>query len=125
MAGSRSLERAVHAAESRESLRELWKFVLAERSATLVVEMKTLGQGSPAVGAEMRRQLGLYRTRVIEVVERHLSEAGIKSAQRAAAFVLLCDAISLLLVNERAMGFTQGHQELQAVIEEWLNQFYR
>ena len=56
---------------------------------------------------------------------RHLELKGVKPHTSAMATTIILDAITRLLVGEKLLGFTLGHEEIETAIEQWLDDFYR
>jgi AcrR family transcriptional regulator len=124
LAGSEGLRRAARAAASKEPLRELWQVSMNERSSALVPEVKALAQNSEAVRHAIVRQGEQHRTLMAEVIGRHLEVRGRKLSTPPMSIVMVLEAISRLVISDRAVGFSLGHEEMLGSIEEWLEAFY-
>jgi TetR/AcrR family transcriptional regulator len=117
LAGSEGLRRAARAAASKEPLRELWQVSMNERSSALA-------QNSEAVRHAIVRQGEQHRTLMAEVIGRHLEVRGRKLSTPPMSIVMVLEAISRLVISDRAVGFSLGHEEMLGSIEEWLEAFY-
>jgi TetR/AcrR family transcriptional regulator len=123
-AGAEALKRTVRAAASDRPLLELWKECKHEGHAALAAEIKALAQHSEAVRAESIRLVEQHRMLMAEAIGRHLEKRGIQPRHPPMATAMILDAITRLLVGEKALGFTLGHELLEAEISKWLEGFY-
>lgn len=123
-AGARSLQRAIDAIAGDKPLSGLWRVTVAERSAPLTTEVKSIAQKSPAVRAVTVRMLEAYRNTVSSLLDGKVEHRndGVGSSM---TIVMICDALSHMLTTERALGTQVGHAELIAGIEKWLDLYYR
>jgi len=124
-AGDEGLKRAVRAIASDRPLQELWRASKQERTAALAAEITALAQHSEAIRVEAVRLLEQQRTLMSEALARHLELKGVKPHTSAMATTIILDAITRLLVGEKLLGFTLGHEEIETAIEQWLDDFYR
>jgi AcrR family transcriptional regulator len=123
-AGGEGLKRAVRAAASDKPLLELWRACKHEEHAVLTAEIKALAQHSEAIRIEAVRLLEQHRTLMAEAIGRHFELRGIESKRPPIGIAMILDAITRLLVGEKSLGFTLGHDELEIQIEQWLEDFY-
>jgi TetR/AcrR family transcriptional regulator len=122
--GDESLKRTVRAAASDRPLLELWRACKHEDRAALAAEIKALAQHSDAIRVESVRLIEQHRNVMAEAIGRHLERLGVDPKRPPIATAIIMDALARLLVDEKALGITFGHDIIEMQIEGWLEDFY-
>jgi TetR/AcrR family transcriptional regulator len=118
--GAEGLRRSLAAVHADEPLREIWRVTNMERSSGLVAEVLKLAQQSETLLAEAYRQILMA-----EALDRHLKQSGRSTHSSGMSIIMIVDALARLLSSERAVGFSLGHEELNGLIDAWLDGYYR
>lgn len=109
------------AMQSDEPLRAIRKIGID--ASVRAYEYAVLAFRSEAVRAEYARTLQAFRRRHTEVLERHLEQRGLVSNLPPVVVTAVVQMVSHAAATEAALGATEGHDEINAFIEEWLTAF--
>jgi AcrR family transcriptional regulator len=120
---SANIERLRSAMESQKPLRALWEFVRDPQGTAFTTEFTALASHSPAVREEIVRYAEEYRRIETEALSRHLEARGIRPRISPMIISVLLVGISSVLSREASLGFTMGHDEVEALMEEALKSF--
>lgn len=105
------------ALDSPRPLRALWDFNRSFAGAAFNHEFVALGNHRKVVKAEMAAYAERFRALQLEAVSRAMPRGG----PDPAAVVVLLTAISQVLVLERELGMTTGHDAAVALVESYLD----
>ncbi len=116
-----NLERYAAALASARSLQELWKLVIDPGGTAFVMEFVALANHRKAIRTEIARHAERFRQMQLDAVARVLHGCGspANSCPPVVA-VLLMTGLSQVLVLEKALGITSGHDETLAFVERCL-----
>ncbi len=115
----RRRERFDEALAAPDPLRALWALSSDPSSAALSAELTSIAVHREAVRAEIVRAAQAFRALQIKEVSRLLGERGGKDYP-AAGMVMIAAALGRTLVNESAVGLSDGHQEALEIVERVL-----
>jgi TetR/AcrR family transcriptional regulator len=116
-----NLERQARALASPHPLRALWEFSSDPAGTTLMVELFALANHRKAIRAELAAYAGRFRRLQSEALARILERHGVDAdAFPPAAMAVLMTAVAQILVMEEALGLTDGHAEMRALVERYL-----
>jgi TetR/AcrR family transcriptional regulator len=118
----RRLERFQEALASSDPLRTMWQQLCDPASATLAAEMLAIAQHREAIRTEIvaagERFRDLQTAAVQELLRLPVSDGVQYSAD---GIVMIAVAVARMMVNETALGFTKGHADALAIIEQLLS----
>ena len=114
-------ERFVQALATDEPLRVIWE--LGNRVTVTIFEFTALALRRKAIQAEIRRYMAEFRRIETAALVRYLELRGIKPTMPPVASAILINGIAHTLAVERALGVSEGHTEMKAIIEDWLRTF--
>jgi len=114
-------ERFVQALATDEPLRVIWE--LGNRVTVTIFEFTALALRRKAIQAEIRRYMAEFRRIETAALVRYLELRGIKPTMPPVASAILINSIAHTLAVERALGVSEGHTEMTAIIEDWLRTF--
>jgi TetR/AcrR family transcriptional regulator len=116
-----NLERYARALASVRSLRELWELGTDPRGTTFTVEFVALANHRKAIRAVIARHAKRFRRMQLEAVARLLKRYRITAETcPPVAVVLAMTGLSQVLVLERALGITTGHDRTVAFVRRYL-----
>jgi TetR/AcrR family transcriptional regulator len=116
-----NLERQARALASPHPLRALWEFSRDPAGTTLMVELFGLADHRKAIRAELAAYAGRFRRLQSEALATILERHGVVAdAFPPAAMAMLMTAVAQILVMEEALGLTDGHTEMRALVERYL-----
>ena len=114
-------ERLIQALGSDEPLRVIWE--LGNNVTATIFEFTALALRRKAIQAEMRRYIAELRRVETVAITRYLELRGIKPTIPPVAIATLIKGIAHTLAVEKALGVSEGHSEMKAIIEHWLRAF--
>jgi AcrR family transcriptional regulator len=114
-------ERLIQALGSDEPLRVIWE--LGNNVTATIFEFTAMALRRKAIQAEMRRYIAEFRRVETVAITRYLELRGIKPAVPPVAVATLIKGIAHTLAVEKALGVSEGHSEMKAIIEHWLRAF--
>jgi len=114
-------ERLIRALGSDEPLRVIWE--LGNNVTATIFEFTALALRRKAIQAEMRRYIAELRRVETVAITRYLELRGIKPTIPPVAIATLIKGIAHTLAVEKALGVSEGHSEMKAIIEHWLRAF--
>jgi TetR/AcrR family transcriptional regulator len=118
----RRLARFEEALASDNPLRALWEQLIEPTNATLAAEMIAMAKQREAVRAEIVEFGQKYRLLQTSVVEHLLAPPDPDAIQYSAAgVVMIAAAVARMLINEAAVGFTEGHGEALSIVEQLID----
>ena len=112
----RRLTRFVDALTSPEPLRALWEQMADPGSARLAAQLTTIANDRPSISAGIVSSARQFRALQTEAVRR-LLPPGSPSAE---GIVMIAASLARTMVNESALGLTEGHAEARAIVEQVL-----
>ena len=109
-------QRLLEALTSDRPLRALWELNVDPERTALAAEFIALANHRKALGAEIARQVEIFRDMQLEVFARALGDRPLGGCSPAGAAVLLAGA-ARALVMEDGIGVSSGHAEARAFVE--------
>jgi AcrR family transcriptional regulator len=119
-AAIREIERLEQAARSDHALREIWKVFIYTTDTKLVSEFAALANRIEALRQEVRAHIETCRNLQVAALERALRAAGRDSPISPVAATIFANAAALALHREAALGVTDGHADVLAVIADFI-----
>jgi AcrR family transcriptional regulator len=114
-------DRARQELNSGEPLRAIWR--LANVVTTGVYEFSAMAMRSAAIKVEMKHYTEEFRRIQAQAIARHLELRGIAPSISPTATAFVINSLVHTLVLETAVDVTEGHAEMKALLEEWLQAF--
>jgi AcrR family transcriptional regulator len=114
-------ERVKRALESHEPLRVIWEMGI--KVTPTIFEFTAMAIRSEAIRIEMKRYMEEFHRLQARALERHLELRGIEPSIPPTVTAIVINSISHTLAVERALGVSEGHSEVKAVVENWLRAF--
>jgi TetR/AcrR family transcriptional regulator len=121
--GDETFKRLARAVASKEPLRELWKLHMDPASTVVTMEVMAVANHHIGIRAEARRYAEQYRNIQAEAISAHLELHGIRSQVPPLAVTLIMTGIAQVLLREKALGMTLGHQDVESGVASWLEKF--
>jgi TetR/AcrR family transcriptional regulator len=121
--GDETFKRLARAVASEEPLRALWELSMDPAATVVTMEIMAVANHRNVIRAEARRYAEQYRNIQAEAISRHLELRGIKTRVPSLAVTLIMAGISQVLLREKALGMTLGHEEVERGVEDWLEKF--
>jgi TetR/AcrR family transcriptional regulator len=121
--GDETFKRLARAVASDEPLRALWELSMDPAATVVTMEIMAVANHRNVIRAEARRYAEQYRNIQAEAIARHLELRGIKTRVPSLAVTLIMAGISQVLLREKALGMTLGHEEVERGVEDWLEKF--
>jgi len=116
------LEQMRSALMADDPLRALWRINSDARSTVLNTEFVALANHRKAIGAELKAYAERVRDIETAAVAMVLRASGVDvTAFPPAAIAMLIAQTARSLANEVAVGVTQGHSELRALVERQMD----
>ncbi|OLT21207.1 hypothetical protein BJF79_15560 [Actinomadura sp. CNU-125] len=117
-----SLQRLDDAARADDPLRALWQVSSEPQNSALTVEFIALANHRPAVRTELADYTRRFRLRQQEIIERVRDDrnADVPEGPTPAAVTVLAAALARILSMDGAIGITDGHDEVLALVEDYL-----
>ncbi len=118
-----SLARAERVLGAGATLRSLWQLNADLRGAAFNVEFVALANRHPAVRAEVARYAERFRSMQLEAIGDVLADDGIP-AERVppVGVLLLMTGLSQVILLERALGVTTGHDETLSFVARMIDE---
>ncbi|WP_307875082.1 TetR/AcrR family transcriptional regulator [Frankia nepalensis] len=119
-----NLRRQKRALSSAQPLRALWKVNTDPRGVKLMMEFVVLSNRDEAIRAEIAAYAERFREAEQAAIARVLKERGGDAPDISpAAASMLLDGVARLLAIERSLGVTIGHEDLVALVHDYLRRF--
>ena len=115
------LQRALDSAEPDEPLRVIWE--MGSTVTATIFEFSALAIRREPIRVEIKRYMEQYREIQSRALQRHLQLRGIEPTVPPVVTAIVIDSIAHTLAVERAIGVTEGHAKVRAIVEEWLQAF--
>lgn len=118
-----ALRRLKEDADSDRPVQAIWTDLSAGVDGRLVFEFVALANHHKGIRKEVARFIKQTRPMEAAAIERQTGKKGVSVANvtpTAAAFLLY--SLGLMLAREEAMGITEGHDEVQALVRTILKQ---
>jgi AcrR family transcriptional regulator len=115
------LQRALDSAEPDEPLRVIWE--MGSTVTATIFEFSALAIRREPIRVEIKRYMEQYREIQSRALQRHLQLRGIEPAVPPVVTAIVIDSIAHTLAVERAIGVTEGHAKVRAIVEVWLQAF--
>jgi AcrR family transcriptional regulator len=107
---------------SPQPLHALWTLLCDPEHGVLTAEFMALANHRKIVGDAIAQQAEQLRSMQAELLTRVLRERGIDAEKYPPAMIaMLIATLSQILVRERALGISGGHEALIKLIEDFLN----
>lgn len=88
-----------------------------------VHEFAALAFRHDAIRVEYIKSIQAFRRLYVEALTRHLEQRGLQSNVPLVVVTTVIQAVSQALASESMLGATEGHDEINAFIEDWLVAF--
>jgi AcrR family transcriptional regulator len=113
----RSTEQFIEALSGPEPLRAVWELNLRPKGTSLTTELVALSRHRPAVQSALAEISGDFQERQIEALAEVFDRTGVDADTFPPELaVLAIGGLARVIVRERAMGVTTGHEvALQAI----------
>jgi TetR/AcrR family transcriptional regulator len=121
--GDETFKRLARAAASKDPLREIWKLSMDPASTVVTMEIMAVANHHDLIRAEARRYAEQARQMQAEAISQYMETHGYKPRVPPLAVMLITAGIAQLLLREKALGMTLGHEDLERGIENWLEEF--
>ncbi|MET7782252.1 TetR/AcrR family transcriptional regulator [Streptomyces mirabilis] len=119
-----NLRRLEHAAAGDHPLRALWKVVSEPHDAALTMEFIALANHREAVRSELVAYSRRFRHMQKEALTSALRARGVDTGRLSpAALTVLLGGLPRIMAMDGVLGITDGHDEVLALIEEYLQRF--
>ncbi|HLS79756.1 MAG TPA: helix-turn-helix domain-containing protein [Nocardia sp.] len=119
-----ALARMRKALSEQDPLRALWVINSEDRFTQLNTEFMALANHRKVIGAELRAYAERVRDIETAAVTLVLRAHGVDTeAFPPVAMSMLLTGAARMICNESAVGMTQGHEELRAFVERFLEQY--
>jgi TetR/AcrR family transcriptional regulator len=119
-----NLERYTRVLASARPLRALWELSTDPRGTAFTMEFVALANHRKAIRTEIARHAERFRQMQLEAIARVLDRYGIAADRCPPVVVVLAmTGLSQVLVLEKALGITSGHDEAVALVERYLREF--
>jgi AcrR family transcriptional regulator len=121
-AGERTHKRTIKAVTAARPLEALWKLSKDHPAHTaLSIELVALANHTPIIRRKTAKEYERYRTLQTEALSKALKGRLDHTAFPPVVAIMLIQGIARILVMERALGVTVGHDETRAFVD-WLLQ---
>jgi AcrR family transcriptional regulator len=118
-----SLEHYERALLSKRPLHALWDLSTDPRGTAFTMEFVALANHRKSIRTEIAQQAERFRRMQLEVIARALERRRSRAATcPPIVLVLTMTGLSQVLVLEKALGITSGHDETVAVVERHLRE---
>lgn len=109
---------------SPEPLRALWLMMIDPGSAAMTSAVSSMAHHRESVRPEINESARRFRRLQSRVVARLIPPPSPGSLQYSAeGIVMIAAALARMLVNESALGLTEGHAEAISIVEQLLDRF--
>ncbi|MFW0785555.1 helix-turn-helix domain-containing protein [Gordonia sp. CPCC 206044] len=109
---------------SPQPLWALWQFSIEPTVAKFTAELVALANHRKELRAELARYSGQLRREAREAIEELLPNYGADPDRfPAAVAIVLMTSVSRVVMMEKTLGITDGHDETFAFVEKWLHKF--
>ena len=120
------LARQAAALASDEPLRALWVFSLDDAGTALTSEFVALANHRKEIRSEIARYAERFRAMQVTALAGILESAGVDpSAFPPGAVSVFLTSLSRVVIMERTLGLTAGHEDAVAVAERFIEQLDR
>ena len=117
------LQRQAQALASPQPLRALWEYSTDSAGTALTMEFASLASHRKNIRAEIARYSELFRIAQRDALTDIMERYGVSpEVCTPGALAVLMTSVSRILVMENALGFSTGHDEMLALVEERLLQ---
>jgi AcrR family transcriptional regulator len=118
-----NLERHARALASAKPLRALWELSTDPRGTAFTMEFVALANHRKAIRREIAHHAERFRQMQLDAIASVLDRYGIRAERYPpVAVVLAMTGLSQVLVLEKALGMTSGHDETVALVERYLRE---
>jgi len=118
-----NLERYARALASARPLRALWELSTDPRGTAFTMEFVALANHRKAIRTEIARHAERFRQMQLDATASALDRYGIRADTCPPVVVVLAiTGLSQVLVLEKALGITSGHEEAVALVERYLRE---
>lgn len=118
--GQIGLKNTARAIASDEPLRALWELEVAYKWSTAAMEFSAFASHSATAQQELKRYIEEIRSVQAEALTRHFELRGVACPFPPLAITLIISSIARQLVREKAVGVTLGHEQVIAIVDEFL-----
>jgi AcrR family transcriptional regulator len=120
----RAHKRTIKAVTSARPLESLWNLSKDPAHTALSIEQVALANHNPMIRRKSAVEYGRYRTLQAEALEKALNGKLDDTVFAPVVAIMLIQGIARILVMERALGVTVGHNETRGFVD-WLLQQVR
>jgi len=118
-----NLEHYEQALTSARPLRALWELSTDPRGTAFTMELVALANHRKAIRREIAQHAERFRQMQLDAIARVLERHGIpRKACPPVVLVVAMTGVSQVLVLEKALGMTSGHDETFALVERYLRE---
>ncbi len=121
-----SEEGLAHQADARtrhNPLRAMWATLSDQRGTSLLVEFVALAAHRPALRETITSQALRFRRMLIEVIDEAVSRhPGRRAFPDSEALAVLLTGAAQIMIMERSLGLTVGHEAVRASVDELLDE---
>lgn len=111
------------ALESDDPLRMLWGFTSQASRRIAFFEFRAAALRSAAIRTEIAQLYDRLRQTQVKIIERHFELRGVKPPIAPAIAAVLIPAVMYEISFEQGMGVSEGHDELFAYLDRWIQDF--
>ena len=118
-------ERLQRVLDDPQPLWALWEYNCDPRGTAFTMEFVALGNHRPVIRAEIAASASRVRDLQVDALERILAGYGIarRECPPLVASVLLSSVARYLVLEEQALGITDGHDQTVVFIESFLSRY--
>jgi AcrR family transcriptional regulator len=120
-AAEREMNTLNNAMDSNQPLREIWQACIHTQDSRLVAEFTALANHNDGLRKEVIAFIRETRRIQVQALTTALQRHKLPAIRLPArALIVIANSAALALARESALGITDGHAELESVIEEML-----
>jgi AcrR family transcriptional regulator len=120
------LERHARLLASDDPLRALWRFNTNRKGARLLTELMALANHRKSIRGEIAASAERFRAIEIDALEQAVADGRLDlGGMPVAAVLVLLSTSSRGLMNEKEVGMSTGHEDVDALVEQLLTRTRR
>jgi len=116
----RELDRLKEISRGDQPLREIWEVSSRSTDARLISEFMALANRIDDLKQEVIKFIEETRTLQVEAINAAMERRSVKSPLSAPAIALMAASIGLLVNREQQLGVNFGHDEILAIVEQFV-----
>jgi AcrR family transcriptional regulator len=118
-----ALRRLARAVTSEDPLRALWKLSMDPTATVVTMEIMAVANHHSGIREEVRRYAEQIRNIQAEAISRYAELHGLQSEVSPLAATLMMTGLAQVLLREKALGMTLGHEEVESGVKKWQDEF--